>query len=115
MLKKDDRLQKIRHRRNFFLTLIVTIAFWIVAGMFIYFTDPQTPGILPLFLTILFFAIFFTASILLVNRRRGLLIAISSVIFLILRYFGIGNILNLVLIVAIVISLDFYFAKNGTK
>ena len=73
-----------------FLSLILLFIF--------YFVDPSTTGAVPLFLFLIFLTVYFIF--------RKLSFAIATTFFLILKYFRIGNIVNLLLIIAIVIAYD---------
>jgi hypothetical protein len=114
MNKKLTRKKKTRLRKNFFPTLLVIVTLWSLLGLIIIFTSPYTVGSLILFFIILFAAVLFTFSLVFANTRRGFLIALGIIVFLILRYFGIGNILNLLLIVGALISVDFYLTKGNS-
>ncbi len=93
-------------------TLLVTILLWLILGGIVYFIDPSIFGVVQLFFVLVFLALLFTFSLIFAGGRRGLIAAISLSLFLILAYFGVGNILNLVLIVAIAISIEIYFART---
>jgi hypothetical protein len=59
---------------------------------------------------LLFFpATFFTAAIIWGNARRGLLTALGLTGFLLLRLFGLGHVLNLLLLLGILIAVERYF------
>ena len=60
----------------------------------------------------LFVAFFLTISLLLANSRRGFLSASALIAFLLLRQFEQGHIINLVLVFAILSSIELYFWKN---
>src|SRR5258708_19929657 len=85
------------------------IFLWIFLSIIIYFFNPQTPGVLPLFFILLFLSVFFTFSFILKNKRRALLIASIVTLFLIFRIIQIGNILNLILLTSIALSIEVYF------
>lgn len=106
------RRKKIRRKRNFFPTLIVIIFSWITIAMIIYFINPAILGVVPLFFLILFIAILFTFSTLLANSERGLIIASTITLFLFLRYLGVGNIINFLLLLGLGITTDLYLSKN---
>jgi hypothetical protein len=77
----------------------------------VYFFDPFTFGAIPAFFDLLFTALLFTLSTILLNTRRGLTIAVLVTLFLLLRYLGVGNIINLLLLAGIGIASEFYFGK----
>jgi uncharacterized membrane protein YbhN (UPF0104 family) len=113
-MQKMNKLHKkeVLKRKNFLPTLIVTLFIWLALGGIIYFLEPDIFGVLPLFLVLFFFALLFTFSILFSNTRRGFLTSFGLTLFLILRYFGIGNLLNFFLIASILITTEFYFSRK---
>lgn len=98
--------------KNFLPTLVITILLWILTGIIIFFVDPATFFVVPLFFLLIFFATLFTLSIALASSRHGLLLASGLTMFLILRYFSLGNLLNLILLAGIIISLEYYLGKK---
>ena len=112
MKKKELRQKKVKFRKNFLPTLVLIILLWSIAAFIIYFVDPSAFGILPALLLVIFFALLFTASLLFANTRRGLIIASFLTLFIILRYLGVGNIINFLLILGVGITLELYFSKT---
>jgi len=111
-MKKTLRQKKVRDRKNFFPTLAITILLWILTFALVYFVEPDTPLIMPVFFILVFLAFLFTFSTALANSRRGLILSLAVTIFLFLRYLGVGNIINLLLIAGIVVSLEVYNYKR---
>jgi hypothetical protein len=113
-MQKMNKLHKkeVLKRKNFLPTLIVTIFLWLTLGGIVYFLEPDTFGILPLFFILVFFSLLFTFSIIFSQTRRGFLTALGLTLFLILRYFGIGNVLNFLLIAGILITFEIYLSKR---
>jgi hypothetical protein len=109
---KERQKQQVLKRRNFLPTLLVTVLLWLLLAGLIYFVDPGTFGAVPLFFVLFFAALLFTFSFLFGSTRRGLITSISLSLFSILAYLGVGNILNLLLIVAIAISIELYFGHT---
>jgi hypothetical protein len=109
---KERRKQQVLKRKNFLPTLLVTVLLWAIIAGLIYFIDPGTFGIVPLFFVIVFAALLFTFSLIFASTRRGLIGSISISLFLILSYLGVGNIINLLLIVAIAVSFELYLAQK---
>ncbi len=109
---KEKRQELIKRRRNFFPTLLITIFLWGIIASVVYFIDPQVSGIIPLFFLLIFTTLLFTFSMIFANTRRGFLVALSSTFFLLLRYFGVGNILNLLLIVGVMITVELYSSRR---
>ena len=98
--------------KKFFPTLLITIFLWGIIASVVYFIDPQVSGIIPLFFLLIFTTLLFTFSMIFANTRRGFLVALSSTFFLLLRYFGVGNILNLLLIVGVMITVELYSSRR---
>lgn len=108
-----------KRRKNFLLTLILILMLWIALGAMIYWVEPKlvkdvlVPGLYLPFFIIFFPASFLTLAVMLDNSRRGLLAAGGLTGFLILRIYQLGNLLNLVLIVGIMIALNRYWQSKG--
>lgn len=111
-MRKETRKKAILKRKNFFPTLFVTILFWLLLIGLIYFVDPESFGAILLFFIILFSALFFTLAVILGNTRRGVIYCLCIIIFLALRYLGVGNILNFMLIFGVGITSDIYFTRK---
>jgi len=109
---KRDRKRKIIYRKNFLPTLIVTVLSWLGSFTIIYFIEPNTFGVIILFFIILFFSLLFTFATIFANTRRGIIISLSLIFFLFLKYLGIGNILNAILILGVAITTEVYFIKE---
>lgn len=106
------RQEKIKRRKNLFPTLILIFLFWGILTTIIFFLNPQAFGAVPMFFLILFLAVFLSLSLVFGNSRRGLLYSIGFLIFSLLRYFGVGHLLNLLLILGIAVAFDFYLSKK---
>ena len=109
-IRKNSHKQQTLKRKNFLPTLLITIFLWIIFGGLIYFIDPGSFAAIPLFFTLLFFCLLFMFSLIFANSRRGIVATIAVTLFLILMYLGVGNILNLILIVAIATCIELYFS-----
>jgi len=112
MKKKIIRQKQTKLRKNFFPTLIITIIFWALLALLIYFVDPYSWGAVSAFFIILFFSLLFTFSIIFAHSRRGAVAAFGLTFFSVLRYFGIGNILNFTLIFGVCFAFEFYLSKR---
>ena len=108
-MKRKDRKEQVLKRKNFLPTLLLTVLFWILLGSLIYFVDPGTFGVIPLFFITFFVTLLFTFSLIFANSRRGFLVSLSLSLFSILMYLGVGNWLNLVLVLAIASCIEIYF------
>jgi hypothetical protein len=111
-MKKNVRHQQVLKRKNFLPALILNILLWMMLAVLIYFIDPDSFFAVPAFFILSFTCLLFTFSLLFGNTRRGLFAAVGLTIFLILRYLGIGNLLNLLLIAAIAICIEIYFSRR---
>jgi predicted ABC-type exoprotein transport system permease subunit len=111
ILAQKHRQQAVK-RRNFLPSLLVTILLWILLAGLIYFVDPGTFGAVALFFVLLFSTFLFTFSLIFGSTRRGIIASIALSLFSILAYLGVGNILNLLLIVAIAVCLELYFGHT---
>jgi len=111
-MKNSLRRKEIIKRKNFFPTLIVTIIVWLSLGFLVYFVEPDFLFAIPLFFVLVFFALLFTFSTILVNSRQGLIVSSALTTFLILRYFGVGNIINFLLLMGLAITLELFIQKK---
>ncbi len=111
-MKKENRKRKIKLRKNVLPAFLVTVVLWGLIFLIIYFVEPETVGAIPLFLLILFLALVFTFSFAFAHARRGFLASMALITFLILRYLGIGNFLNFVLILGLVATIELYFSNK---
>jgi len=99
-------------RKNFLPTLIIVILLWSSIAFLIYFIDPFNTGVIPLFFLLFFLSSLFTLSLAFANTRRGLLTSLGLTFFLILRYLGIGNLLNFLLIFGLLITTELYLLSR---
>jgi len=109
--KIENRKKEIKERKNFFPSLIVTILLWAFIFAIFFLTSPTQTNVLILFFVVLLLALIFSFSLLFSNTKRGILYSLSIIIFLIMRLFGVGNILNFLLLLGFTISLDIYFGR----
>jgi hypothetical protein len=109
---KERRKQQVLKRKNFLPTLLVTVLLWILLAGMIYFVDPGIFGAVALFFALLSATLLFTFSLVFASTRRGVIASTALSLFAILAYLGVGNILNLLLIVAIAICLEIYLAQR---
>lgn len=105
------RKQNLTKRVNPAWILISFI--WIAIIGLVYFIDPSTTGAVPLFFSLVISGLYLLFSLVLSNSRRGFIISLGITSFLILRYFGLGNFLNLILIAGVLIALEMYFLKSN--
>jgi hypothetical protein len=102
-------------RRSSLLPSALVIMFlWFCVGAVVATVDPLTKGALPLFFILIFLALLFSLSILLRSRRRGAITTIAIISFLLLRYMGVGTLLNLILIIATAIAFELFFIYTSS-
>lgn len=112
MLKrKEQRQQKVRLRKNFLPTLILNLGLWFGVVSIVYYVDPERPGALILFFVTLLSALFFTLATVFLNSRRGFLASLVICVFLVLRYIGIGSPLQFGLLIAVFLTIEYYFSS----
>jgi len=111
----------MRRRKNFFPTLLLAIIFWIGWFYIVFSISPEDityyiPHTIYFFLA-LFLALFLTLSLVLANTRRGFLATLGVIGFLILRLLDSAHYLNLILLGATLLSLEFYCGskRSGKK
>ncbi len=105
---KEKRKEMILKRKNFLPSLVITILLFLALVLLIYFTDPSFQFFLVLFFAIVLLLFLFFLSILFGNTRRGFLVSLVITIFLLLRYLGIGNLLNLFLLISLGVIIEIY-------
>jgi len=115
----------MRRRKNFFPTLLLAVLFWLSWFYIVFFTSPEdffdcslfaVRCSLTLFFPVLGLALFLTLSLVLANTRRGFLMTLGVIGFLILRLLDSAHYLNLILLVGTLISLELYCgSKRSTK
>jgi hypothetical protein len=112
LMKKEKRKKEIRLRKNFYLTLLITVFLWLCLIALIFLTEPNDRGVIPLFFLLTLVSLTFTFSIIFVNTRKGIVLSLVITLFLFLRYLGIGNILNFLLLAGVGIATELYFSKK---
>ena len=102
---------KYVHRKNFFAAAVITAVLWIVWAIMFFLVPPE--GAMPfVFLLISFLVVLFSGALIFANTRRGLLLSLGVVSFMLLRYFEIGNYLNLVLLAGLLLSVEYYLSRE---
>lgn len=108
----QDRKER---NRNFLPAVILMMLWWGLLFVIIFKIDPSVVADFPVansfgpFFLVLFLALWFTASLLLAHTRRGLLVALTGVIWCYLRLWHLGNLINSLLLIALMIALELYF------
>lgn len=114
-MHKEIRKQIILRRKNFLPSLIITFLLLLSLISIVYFTDPKQSLFICTFFVNLFTFLFFISSLISANSRRGLIISTCLTLFIVFRYYGIGNILNAVLIAGLGIIADIYARFTKTN
>lgn len=110
--KRKERNKEIKRRKNFIPSLVLAVFFWIATFYIIFFIDPLKQGSVQLFFFSIFLSLLFTFSLLFANKKRVFLVTLSIIFFLILRYLGIGNLINIILISGLIITSEIYSFKK---
>lgn len=98
--------------------LIAILASWSTIGLMVWFVEPEKiknfliPGIYLPMLTVLFLGIFFLLSALMMSAKRAFRWTIGVILFLLLRILGQGSLLNGMLILGLLVSLEIYIKEN---
>lgn len=107
-MHKEIRKQMTLRRKNFLPSLIITFLLFLSLVSTVYFIEPRSSMFIFLFFVNFFSFVFFIFSLIFASSRRGLIVSTCLTIFVILRFFGVGNILNLILIVGLGIIIETY-------
>lgn len=111
----------MRRKKNLIPTLVLALLSWSALGYFIYAFSPHTSlPLLPLdpkivFSLVVFLALFFSFTLLFQNTRRGFLVGLGLTTLIILRFFQFFHPLYIVLIVALLLTTELYFASEKTR
>lgn len=105
-------MSKIPRRKNFLLSFAVALLLWLTWFVIFLFIPPETYFTLIAFLVVTFLTTFLTAALLFANTRRGLLIALGVIIFMLLNHYEAGNYLNIILVAGILLTTDYYLSKK---
>lgn len=114
---RDRRNKKTQKKEGsklpYLLSSLLTMFF---LGFILYFVDPKTPLIVPVFFIFVFLTTFFILSIFLKPINMRILISSYVVIILLLRLLKIGNLVNIFLLTAITITIltyEYYSKKSN--
>lgn len=112
-------MEQTKHetKKHYGWLLFFALINWSLIGLMIYFVDPENvrdiiiPGsYLPMILLI-FGGLFWFFSIVLMSAKRALRWTLGTVIFIYLRIYGLGSLLNGILIFGLLISLELYLMR----
>lgn len=85
---------------------------WFGMLAYLYFVDPTATLAVVGFFTLTYVTLSFTIATLVGHTQRGFRIGAGLTAFLVLRYFGIGNLVNFFLLVGVMIAVECYFAQK---
>ena len=102
-----------KQRRNYLPLVILCLISWLGIFGLVYFVDPVAFGAIPVFFILVFLAILLTLLIVVGNKMKSVVVALGLTLFLVLRYFGLGNLLNFFLIIGVVGSIIVYVDTHG--
>jgi len=108
----NQRQFKVRRRKATIPLFVATTLLWVTVTVYVVTVSPDRLGAIPFFFVLLFATLLTTSLFFVGHFRRSFLISCVIAVFAILIYFGIGTILNAVLLVTAAISFEIYFTKT---
>lgn len=112
---RSKKIQETKKQRNIIPTILATLLLISLLLFVIYFVDPETFPSIPIFFALIFFSLFSALSIFTKKLIPKLTIGATVTIFLILRYFQMGNFVNLFLLIGLALTIlayESYFKKS---
>ena len=91
-----------------YFTIITTLILWVAIFLMIVFIDPFTFGAIYFFYALVLVTILFTLTNFSQKVKQNLLIAAGITLFVVLRANGLGNILNLILLIGGVVAIEYF-------
>lgn len=107
-----------KKNNNFHPSILFALLFWLVFFYLIIFVDPLVVRDFPFqnmyfpFFFCLFMGAFLSLQLILSHARRGFITAFGLVLFLYLRLFGLGHVLNLILLSSFIITLELAISSH---
>lgn len=98
-----------KRRRTSAAAFVLTIVFWMSFVYLVLKIPPESTPVIAGFFINLFLLLFFTLSFLFENRRRSFLISLTAVFILLLRFFKMDNYLNIILLLALLVTMEVYY------
>lgn len=105
-LSHRGRLQK-----NYVWLVFFIVLFWVTTAFLIFSFEPEG-RIVWLALASLFMALFLSLSLLFLSARSGLWWSSGVVLFLYMRLWGFGGVVNFFLILGVLSSVEIYFRQR---
>lgn len=97
-----------KKRKNFFPAVALNLLFWLGWLAVIILIPPESLLAIFIFYLLLFAALLLTFSLLFANSRRGLLLSLFIIGFLVLKQLKLATILNLFLLSGLLTGLEVY-------
>ena len=116
-----ERSIKIQRNKRYGWLLFFTLLNWATIILMILFVDPDTmkdlivPNSYLLMGMLLFCGVFWIFSIIFLSAVRALKWAVAVIFFLYLRLWGLGTIVNGLLVLGIVISWEIFSSRHKTN
>jgi hypothetical protein len=101
-------VRAVKHRRNFLPAFLLTLLLWLGWVLFFVSFAPTNNLLIFTFYLLFFCANFLAFSLILGNSRRGFLIGVAFTIVLFLKQIGQAHVLNFVLLLGIILSIELY-------
>lgn len=111
-------MKRGRKNRSYWPALVLTVLWWLLLGGVVMLVDPEVVADFPIsntylvFFVLLFLAVFFLASLLLENSRRGVLIALLVIVLGYLRLWGLWGWGPVILICGAFVAFEVYFISR---
>lgn len=107
-MHKEQRRQLILKRKNFLPTLLLIVFIFLALLGMVYFFPPNNSFIISLFFILIFLLFLFVFSLIFGKTRNGFIVAVGITLFLVLRLFGVGNVLNFLLLTSLALIAILY-------
>lgn len=101
-------LRKIKYRRNFLPTFLLTLLGWLLLIYLVVGYRPEGQLVIFVFYSLVFISSFLTFSLLLGHTRRGFLLATLITLLLFLKQIGQAHLLNFILLTGLLLSIELY-------
>jgi len=109
-MNKESRIVGMQNKRKKILILISLLLF-IVLGYMVYFLPPTSNLIITGFV-LLFLSVFFLATFMVNNSRKGCLLSLGLLGFFLLRYLKTFNYFSLVILFLFLITVELLLTEN---
>lgn len=110
--------KRTRQKKRYGLLVLLLVLNWLAVAWVVWKVDPESIKnfliseiYLPM-LVLVFGALFFLFSVLVLSAKRALWWALGVSFFLLLRFIGLGSLLNGLLILGVLVTWDFYRTRS---